>query len=180
MTIDEYKQLLKNLKDAQGELTSAVCCDLQRLAGAEAESTKNRVREAYARGVEEMWEAAKTMRTMGITGFNEYFSIDHPEIKFVSDIWDLPGLDVIKLCREYNAKKKAEAEIQGVHVGDEVLIQGYRGIVIAVEDDVCSVLFPENACAMRTKASECKKTGRKFKDAKVLAEWVKALREEMK
>lgn len=174
MTIDEYKQLLKNLKDAQGELTSAVCCDLQRLAGAEAESTKNKVREAYVRGAEEIWEAVKLMRTMSPEEFSDFTG---PEI---NDIYGVAAADVINLYNAYKAEKKAEAEKREIHVGDEVLIHGYLGIAIAIEDDVCSVLFPENACAMRTKVSECKKTGRKFKDAKGLAESVKALWEKMK
>ena len=179
MTHDEYMQLLKNLKDAQGELTSAVCNDLQRLAGAEAESTKNRVREAYARGAEEMWEAAKTMRTMGLIGFNEYLSIDHPEIKLVSDIWNLPGLDVIELYREYNAKKKAEAEKREIHVGDEVKVFEKLGVAVTVSGDECVILFPANERATHVRTIDCKKTGRKFKDVKVIVDAVKSLREAM-
>ena len=180
MTIDEYKQLLKNLKDAQGELTSAVCNDLQRLAGAEAESTKNKVREAYARGADEMWKAVKAMREMDTDERDVYFT------KFVppdtEDIWALDGISVLMLYENYVAEKKVEAEKREIHVGDEVVIHGKVGVILADVDgdSECVPLFTANESILMIDASQCKKTGRNYRDAKIIAEAIKNLKRAMK
>jgi len=173
VTIDEYRELVKRVSDAQGELNQAVYQDLQRLASAESENTKNKVREAYVRGAEEIWEAVKLMRTMSPDEFSDFTGPG------INDIYGVAAADVINLYNAYKAEKKAEAEKREIHVGDEIYFYGKFGIVLVIEDGECSVMFPDRAYAMRTKVSELAKTGRNFKDARMIADAIKALRKEM-
>ena len=72
MNREYYTEVIDEMKQAQGKLAQALYTDLDRLAGAESNSTKVKVQEAYERGVNEAFDAIVALFDMHPLDLQEY------------------------------------------------------------------------------------------------------------
>lgn len=133
MNQEQYIDILNRLRTVQGELNNAVFQDLQRLEGAESESTKVGVDRAYEQGMKEAWELAKTIATrdgMSFKKISECFGVSS-----FTEVYEMDVKEALQKYREYMQKQKEEAEESGLRVGDEVECEGVKVIVTRILSD---------------------------------------------
>lgn len=117
MTLEEYRKLLDDLKKAQGALNYAVCSDLQKLAGAESNSTKAKVTEAYELGLNDAWNVARALTHGIFLDYNyrtKYFGT--PDLAEIFEIDAKDAYQRYESFRDTTNKKE-------FHIGDEVYVK---------------------------------------------------------
>ena len=177
---DKGKKLLEDInkaeyergyKDGQNSLASAY-------AEGKGEILLEDVKKVeYERGLNDAWEAARKIVLVENDGGIPYQWID--EIFHVSDVKnilrDYSVSEVIEKLKAWDEKKAEDAAIQ---VGDEVLIEGARGVIVT-SGNICKVILWENGQFSSWSSDfydlSKRKTGRHFDQ---IADVLKQLRSE--
>ena len=166
-----YTEVIDEMKKAQGKLCQALYTDLQRLASAESNSARVKAEQAYERGVNEAFDVISTLFEMHPLDRQEYLKT-----------YELDGMkQFLKSENRVERVKQVQQTIRVIgaeelHVGDEVVYEGTKCVVVEKKEGGHVVLFyPESIVAVDSYAKKCEKTGRHF----VVTEMMKAI-EEMK
>lgn len=174
--------ILKN--NADKLLSDAYLCgkaDQQKETADHLADIDKQVDEAYQRGLDDAWEAARKIvymwtrmgndEILAIFGITE--RIGH------STIHSLFGKQTVNEAmlklEAYEEKQKADDEIK---VGDEVYlkdegINGGKGLILRIDNETCTVMWAKNGSAGLWYADKFVKTGRHFDIDKILEEMKK-------
>ena len=128
---------------------------------------QKRIDEAYQRGLDAAWEAAKKLSwTEKYGGYGECLDKVF-ERTDTFDFLEYSPNEAIEKLKAYE-EQKADDEIK---VGDEVIYIEHRFIVFATETEECyASLFDVNGRHASAPQKDCKKTGRHFDIDKILEE----------
>lgn len=159
----------KGLKLAVGDINNHLSI-LEGLLRNERDDVQKQVNEAYQRGLDDAWEAARKIvldRDEGGTSIVDLTEIfGSCTIQQVFRMYTVSHA-VAKL-KAYEEKRKADDEIK---VGDEVIYIEHKFIVFATEtEEHYASLFDVNGRHASASQSKCKKTGRHFDIPKILEE----------
>ena len=107
--IIKYNKEIKNKLSEQNMLLSNIA----------SSHNKESVEEAYQRGVNDAWDAARkiVIRYKGRFTTNEFLDIFEPYTSFKDVLYSFSGMEVIDKIKKYD-EKKCDEEIQ---IGDEVI-----------------------------------------------------------
>lgn len=146
----------KGLKLAVGEINNHLSI-LEGLLRNERDDVQKQVNEAYQRGLDDAWEAAKKIVCDDELDWNTLLHIFNRG-NFDGIFGDYSASEAIAKLKAYEEKRKADDEIK---VGDEVIYNEHKFIVFATETEECyASLFDVNGRHASASQRECKKTGR--------------------
>ena len=159
----------KGLKLAVGEINNHLSI-LEGLLRNERDDVQKQVDEAYQRGLEDAWEAARKIVRMPegdlLNIFTECYSAVCTALQV---LLKYDASEAIEKLKAYEEKQKADGEIK---VGDEVIYNGTtKCLVVRPEtDERYAVLIDGNGYHYSADHRECKKTGRHFDIQSILEE----------
>ena len=155
----------KGLKLAVGEINNHLSI-LEGLLRNERDDVQKQADEAYQRGLDDAWEAArKLFSSMADSDIEKVFPTEWNNGGFNALI-NLRPQEVIEKLKAYEEKQKADDEIK---VGDEVIYNEHKFIVFATETEkYYASLFDVNGRHASADHREFKKTGRHFDIDKIL------------
>ena len=155
----------KGLKLAVGEINNHLSI-LEGLLRNERDNAQKQVDEAYQRGLNDAWDAARKISLMSPDEIEKVFP---GAAKYNRYNLGYSGVEVIEKLKAYEEKQKADGEIK---VGDEVIYNGTtKCLVVRPEtDERYAVLIDGNGYHYSADHRECKKTGRHFDINKILEE----------
>ena len=153
----------KGLKLAVGEINNHLSI-LEGLLRNERDNAQKQVDEAYQRGLNDAWDAARKISLMSPDEIEKVFP---GAAKYNRYNLGYSGVEVIEKLKAYEEKQKADGEIK---VGDEVIYNGTtKCLVVRPEtDERYAVLIDGNGYHYSADHRECKKTGRHFDIASIL------------
>ena len=141
MTSEEYKEKLKAVKLALGELTCAVTSDLQRLESAATENTQAKVKAAYERGITEAVDACKKIVLNPCWGGYDSETLEkifgEGSVCGQIILRDRDPIEAVETVKFYESRKKAEERARELNVGDVVRVEDHSRpvVVMKVEDE---------------------------------------------
>ena len=155
----------KGLKLAVGEINNHLSI-LEGLLRNERDDVQKQVNEAYQRGLEDAWEAARKIVCDDELGWNTLLHIFNRG-NFDGIFGDFSPSEAIAKLKAYEEKQKADDEIK---VGDEVIYNGTtKCLVVRPEtDERYASLIDGDGAHYSADHRECKKTGRHFDIASIL------------
>ena len=155
----------KGLKLAVGEINNHLSI-LEGLLRNERDNAQKQVDEAYQRGLNDAWDAARKISLMSPDEIEKVFP---GAAKYNRYNLGYSGVEVIEKLKAYEEKQKADGEIK---VGDEVIYNGTtKCLVVRPEtDERYAVLIDGNGYHYSADHRECKKTGRHFDIQSILEE----------
>lgn len=131
--------------------------------------------EAEEKGRNEAWEVARKMYQYQCCPNKQLCEILY-DMNFYELICNVSASEAIEKLRVYQEQNRQEEDIE-IHVGDEVLMNTYKVIVLKTSVDGYKdrylVLFPDGSTGLRDK-SDFEKTGRTFPE---IAEVLKKMKE---
>ena len=153
----------KGLKLAVGEINNHLSI-LEGLLRNERDDVQKQVDEAYQRGLDDAWEAARKIVEMSDPPYWELFD-EYKENLFGK----ISAAEAIAKLKAYEEKQKTDEKIK---VGDEVIYNGTtKCLVVRPEtDERYAVLIDGNGYHYSADHRECKKTGRHFDIQSILEE----------
>ena len=128
----------------------------------ELEDAQKEIDEAYQRGLDDAWEAARKIVEMSDPPYWGVFN------EYKDDLFKkITAAEAIEKLKAYEEKQKADDKIK---VGDEVIYNGTtKCIVVRPEDDErYASLIDSDGTHYSADHRECKKTGRHFDIASIL------------
>ena len=128
----------------------------------ELEDAQKEINEAYQRGLDDAWEAARKIVEMADPPYWGVFN------EYKNDLFGkISAAEAIAKLKAYEEKQKADDKIK---VGDEVIYNGTtKCIVVRPEDDErYASLIDSDGTHYSADHRECKKTGRHFDIASIL------------
>ena len=160
----------KGLKLAVGEINNHLSI-LEGLLRNERDDAQKQVNEAYQRGLDEAWEAARKIAISpgdgGLSTHDLFKIFGNDSLQYAFKNYS--ASEAIAKLKAYEEKQKADEEIK---VGDEVIYNGTtKCIVVRPEDDErYASLIDSDGTLYSADHRECEKTGRHFDIDKILAE----------
>ena len=157
----------KGLKLAVGEINNHLSI-LEGLLRNERDDVQKQVDEAYQRGLDAAWAAArKLFSSMAESDIEKVFPIEWNNGGF-NALMNLQPQEAIAKLKAYEEKQKADDEIK---VGDEVRHdRGWTAVVTSIDNVGFSVMDYNGEVASYSDISKFTKTGRHFDIPKILEE----------
>ena len=132
------------------------------VAREELEDAQKQVDEAYQKGLNDAWEAAKKISLMTSDEIEKVFP---GAAKYNRYNLGYSGVEAIEKLKAYEEKQEADS----IKVGDEVYlkdegINGDRGLILRIDKDkeTCTVMWANDGSAGLWPVDEFAKTGRHF------------------
>lgn len=169
MTIFERLAKINEQHKAIQLLMDETRCDYNRLAL----DSKPDADEAYERGLNEAWEAAKKIVDIPIRGgltrmeLEELFGCGDCRIAMQQNT----ASEALAKLRDYEEKKKAEDE--AVKVGDEVTDGKFVGVVTRIESTALYVVMSDGSSSAWGFGDGWRKTGNHFPEIAAVLEQMK-------
>lgn len=151
---------------AVGEINNHLSI-LEGLLRNERADVQKQVDEAYQRGLDAAWEAAKKIAQQWENDTDtEHRVVIDDSIRVTLD--SMTASEAIEKLKAYEEKQKANDKIK---VGDEVIAYGHRGVVTYVNENLYlyTVMMHDGSCGDLEKG-DLKKTGKKHDIDKILEE----------